>query len=667
MGNKSSKKKKKGGGKYASILTYEQRQKFEDIGIPDPTQNWLEIFTPDLMSDLRTIMRSCSDNQRKCDYVTQELHAYGFEDVGLGTNILTMANPLYPGVVFKIALDDYGVADNFNDCVLQDVVPKYNRVLARDPSAMISVQERQVLMTPAQRELFMPKILQLLHELKEYFLIADLSPDMYLNYGITRDGDFRIIDGSDLYPLHQLADEPRCNRLIGQNKRTGKYKYCEGKLKYTSDFKWLVCQKCGRQFNPLEFRPRKDVEKLQRILSDGLSAEERDELEQQELEAVMRSKNMERSMTPDPETHYPHEDVPEGAEGQPVEKPREVTFADFALQKHDLGEPRVIVVRPDEVDDDPGEEKQSPAGGSGVAASGCAGTYSPHDKGNPGKGSLHSDEDGESEAAGEAQDGDDEEGGMPTELHRRTEDEPVQKSEAPDSDACDESMEDVVNRLIASIRRLKFSDADDEREMFRRLMQSVFAEEFAAEAEDDDDDEDGQDQNSGAVTETQKLSGEGLISMITALSLSSSPEDQAVYQQLVDKFSASSAEFESEASNSDIHQSEVVEDPSQPHITYRVISDAEAEADGSLTPGIHLDIYGDFDEAWEVSGLPIWVTLGGDSRMDLVTDINVVGQLIKQVVDDVLAEQAMLAARNSDDGEGDEEDEGDEPEDPEEE
>ncbi len=659
LGKKSSKKKKKGGGKYASILTYEQRQKFEDIGLPDPTQNWLEIFTPDLMSDLRTIMRSCSDNQRKCDYVTQELHAYGFEDVGLGTNILTMANPLYPGVVFKIALDDYGVADNFNDCVLQDVVPKYNRVLARDPSAMISVQERQVLMTPAQRELFMPKILRLLHELKEYFLIADLSPDMYLNYGITRDGDFRIIDGSDLYPLHQLAEEPRCNRLVGQNKRTGKYKYCEGKLKYTSDFKWLVCQKCGRQFNPLEFRPRKDVEKLQRILSDGLSAEERDELERKELEAVMQSRSMERSMSPDPKTHYPHEDVPEGAEGQSAGEPKEVTFAEFAGQNHDLGEPRVIVVKPD--DDDDGSTKQSPAGSSGVATSGCAGTYSPHGKGNPTKGSLHSDEDGESEAAGEAQDGDDDEDGMPTELHRRTVDEPVQKSEAPDSDACDESMEDVVNRLITSIRRLKFSDADDEREMFRRLMQSVFAEEFAAEAEDGDEEEI-QGQNPDAVVETQKLSGEGLISMITALSLSSSPEDQAVYQKLVDKFSASSAGFENDASNSDIHQSGTVEDPSQPHITYKVISDAEAEADESLTPGIYLDIYGDFDEAWEESGLPIWVTLGGDSRMDLVTDVNAVGQLIKHVVDDVLAEQAMIAARNS--GDGDDEDE---PEDPEEE
>lgn len=641
--NNSKTKNKHGGDKYASILTYEQRLKFDDIGIPDSSQNWLEIFTPDMMSDLRTIMRSCSDNQLKCDYITKELHAYGFEDVGLGTNIVTMANPLYPGVVFKIALDDYGVADNFNDCVLQDVVPKYNRVLARDPSAMISVQERQVLMTPAQRELFMPKILELLNELKRYFLIADLSPDMYLNYGITRDGDFRIIDGSDLYPLHQLEDEPRCNRLTGQSKRTGKYKYCEGKLKYTPDFKWLVCQKCGREFNPLEFRPRKDVEKLQRILSDGLNAEERDELERKEIEAIMEAEGLERSTARDPKTRYPHEEKAEEPIG---DEPREVTFAEFASSGRDLNEPRVVIVHPDE-DADAQGKKQSPASSAGVTTGGSEGTHNLHGKGNPetSKDSLHSDEDGESEAAGEL-DGDGDDEGMPTELHRRqTINATAHIPEPLKEEDRGERLTTAVDRLIGSVRRLKFSELEEERELFRHIMTSVFEEEFAAGEGDESEDE--QEQNSGSTTETPKLSAEGLVSMITALGLSSDPGDQAIYQQLMDKFGASSADVENDASNSHIHQSEVQEDPSVPHITFKVISESDAEADDTLTPGIYLDIYGDFDEAWEASGLPLWVTLAGEARMDLVTDMHGIGQLIKSTVDDILAEEAEMAARRT--------------------
>ena len=84
-----------------------------------------------MIHDLYTIMRSCSDNQLKADYIEKELKYYGFEPVGLGTNIFTMSNPVYPGVVFKIALDDCGIADNFNDCILQDVVPRYVKVFCK--------------------------------------------------------------------------------------------------------------------------------------------------------------------------------------------------------------------------------------------------------------------------------------------------------------------------------------------------------------------------------------------------------------------------------------------------------------------------------------------------------------------------------------------------------
>lgn len=641
LSKKHKRKKKHGGDRYASILTYEQRQKFDDIGIPDPTQNWLEIFTPDLMSDLRTIMRSCSDNQLKSDYVTRELHAYGFEDVGLGTNIVTMANPLYPGVVFKIALDDYGIADNFNDCVLQDVVPKYNRVLTRDPSAMISVQERQVLMTPAQRELFMPKILDLLSELKRYFLIADLSPDMYLNYGITREGDFRIIDGSDLYPLHQLKDEPRCTRLIGEGKKhAGKFKYCEGKLKYTSDYKWLVCQKCGREYNPLEFRPRKDVEKMQRILSDGLSVEERDRLEQEEIEAVLRAQGIERVKPSKPV------DVDE----DPIDnEPEEVSFEEFVkTASEDLNEPRVIFVKPDAAEEDR-NTKRSPANGSGIAVGGSVGTSDLHGKGEPedSKESLQSDESGELEAADLDQDDADDEAEMPTELRKKSIVNSQEDSQEA-SDQEDETLESAVTRLITSIRGLKFSQVEEEQEQFRRLMNAVFEEEFAAADEADADEEEDveEDQHPELADMTQQLSGEELIRIINDLSISSSPSDQKIYQELMDKFGGEPPDVQNEVSDKVIYQKEVQEDSSVPHITYSVINETSAtDEDVSLTPGIYLDVYGDFDEAYEASGLSIWVTLNGEPRMDKAIDAYKLGPAIKRCVDDILAEQAMVAAR----------------------
>lgn len=631
LGNKKDKKKKKGDGKYSRLLTYEQRSKYNDIGVPDPSQNWLEIFTPDLMHDLRTIMRSCSDNQLKYEYLKNELSAYGFEVVGLGTNIATFANPLYSGVVFKIALDDYGIADNFNDCVLQDVVPKYNRVFARDPSAMISVQERLVLMTPAQREMFTPRILALLKELSKHFLIADLSPDMYLNYGITRDGDYRIIDGSDLYPLHQMKDELRCTRLVGQHKKTGEYKHCEGKLKYSPDYKMLICQKCGREYNPLELRPRKDVEKLQKILSDGMSAEERAKLEEDELRAIA---NRGCYAIPGGENvRYDRSEIHRmaQAEGSAAVEPTRVPFSTMTGATSGT----VFVVPDDET---------PPADDGDIA--GDEGAVPVYGEGEPARESSQSDEDGESEAMQD--DGEDD--GIPSELHKCAA--TIMKPHKTGED----QLADIIDSLIAGVRWLKRADEAEcpgVKAEFDRLMRAVFAEEFEKQAEsagmDISDEEDD--------SEPKAPDAQAIYDMVMELKTSSAPADQGLYLELVELFGASTDTGEAEgiagegvqndAPNMEIHQQAVQEDASVPHITYSVVNETgSTEVSTSKTPGIYLDIYGDLDEAYEASGLPIYVSLNGDTnRFDMAINGYDLLPAIKATVDDILAEYAMYEAQ----------------------
>lgn len=281
--------------KLSKNLTPDQIMNYKRMGVPDLSQDWLELFTDELVSDLFTIMRSCSDNQKKAEYIENELAQLGFQVVGEGTNILVLSNPVYPGVVFKIALDDNGIADNFNDDILQDIVPHYVPVFARHPSAIVSVQQRGVKPTPEQMSRYRPKILALLGDLSKYFLIADLSPDMFLNYVVDRDGDFLICDGSDLYPLHQIKDPIRCKSIVGEHHRTGEFKYCEGKLKYSEDYKWLICEKCGKMYNPLEMRPKKEVKKLYKVMCDGFSVEEQRMLESEELSVVAQ----ELGITPD--------------------------------------------------------------------------------------------------------------------------------------------------------------------------------------------------------------------------------------------------------------------------------------------------------------------------------------------------------------------------------
>lgn len=280
-------------------LTDAEYRQYLQMGEPDESQDWLELFTPTVISDLFAIINSSSDNQDKCDQVQAELEYYGFEPVGLGTNVYTVANPAYPGVVFKIALDDYGIADNFNDAVLYPMVNKYlgedrfTRIYMRHPSGVVSVQERKVLLKTQDRmDQYREDILSTLEELMKEFLIVDLAPSLYqYNYGIDRDGEWCFIDASDLYPLAKLKKPLACPNAIGMDPKTKKTVICGGRLQYKTDFTAVVCTECHKEYLPVDVRPddsRESKKEAVAMMTDGLTAEQMAELEQREQEALAR-------------------------------------------------------------------------------------------------------------------------------------------------------------------------------------------------------------------------------------------------------------------------------------------------------------------------------------------------------------------------------------------
>lgn len=274
-------------------LTHQEYLAYEQIGMVDETQDWLELFTPARVNDLFVIMKGCSDNQVKADAVEAELKELGFNVLGEGTNILTLENKMYPGVVFKVALDDNGLADNYNDAVLEEMVneflpkPRFTHVLAKHPSGIVSVQERKVPIYDQDRmDSFRPSIMKALAALATKFLIVDLSPsEFHLNYGVERNGDWCFIDASDLYPLANLPEKIRCRKAVQYDEKRHKVMRCGGKLRYTPDFSRVYCPTCNGVFMPSEIRP-KDKEDKMVIYSDGLSREEREAMRQKQMVRV---------------------------------------------------------------------------------------------------------------------------------------------------------------------------------------------------------------------------------------------------------------------------------------------------------------------------------------------------------------------------------------------
>lgn len=646
-----SKKNKK---KLSAILTPEQKEKFKSFGEPDLSQNWLEIFTDDMISDLFTIMRSCSDNQRKSDYVSRELADYGFVDVGLGTNVMAMSHPYYPGVVFKIALDDYGIADNFNDDVLSQYVPRYNRVFARHPSALISVQERLVLPTQNQMDMFMPRILKILKELSKYFLIADLSPDMFLNYGVTRDGDFRFIDASDLYPLQQMKKEPRCNRITGEHKHTGAFKYCEGKLKYSDDFKYLICEKCGKEFLPLEFRPRKDVERLSKILSDGYNAEERKAMEEEELQAICARMGSPIHNTDgdtkadliaatrtifvdaeddEDETELEEDQSESGREGPEVYETAEEPETDSEEEEDEEG-PRTVFVNDEDDDTDDGFVQLRPRSVSLPMTSATEPDVAEH----------HPEADDPADV-----DDEDEEPETADNTSNEISADDADHSQETSVDSSPENTGSIISKVapkdlddtkafLAMMSYCKNDSNDQEQAVYRgfisyvRKAMNTAVEEAMRE-----------DKNKKIVDGmTHCTLGEAAKEFCRKLFDSADPKDHAVLMEIVDLYTVQN---ESDNKNNTEESDHV--DPLSPHIRYRIVND-DGDETSDVIPGIFLDITGDFDEAYDESGLPIYVSIDGGKTSYLALEAYKIKNMIEETVNDALVETTLLGNRSSD-------------------
>lgn len=274
-------------------LTYEEILDYKKIGVPDFSQNYLELFSSEVLDDLTTIMEWSSDNQLKSRKMIEYLSEFGFEDLGLGTNVLAITNPIYPGVVFKLALDCYGVADNINDEWLSESIPHYAKFITRDLTGIVSVQQRYTgIKSLARLNTFREEILSLLNKLSKKYLVIDLGLNRFLNYGVDRDGEFIILDGSDLYPVSNAKTLMVCSRGVGYKGNSHKVKRCGGHLEYDEDFHELVCQKCGARCNPSELRPTKgDGDMAAIFITDGLSNNERFELEKENIRKILKRKN----------------------------------------------------------------------------------------------------------------------------------------------------------------------------------------------------------------------------------------------------------------------------------------------------------------------------------------------------------------------------------------
>lgn len=238
------------------------KKAYKVFGDIDYSHNYLEVLTPALLADIWAIFKHPTDNHTKANLLDELLEPYGFYELGLGTNVCTFENENEPGVVYKIALDPCGLADNRNDPYLPTYAPEANppKVIDMTPDALVSVQEYvYAIREKEDMFLFWKEALEICESLSKRFLVIDVTPMMFANWAIGRDMKLRTCDVSDLFPLPKDQDLFRCKSIVGEKKKSHKLIRCNGRLYYDENYQWMYCSKCGKKFLPSELRPKPHI------------------------------------------------------------------------------------------------------------------------------------------------------------------------------------------------------------------------------------------------------------------------------------------------------------------------------------------------------------------------------------------------------------------------
>lgn len=153
-----------------------------------------ELFTEDMLNSIIDIMNDPQNtsNNMKVDKILDVLVPKGFSEIGPGTNRLCVK---YKEYVYKIAMDTYGIRDNWNEF---DMSPRLQPYVTKtyECNGIVNVAEYVNLISKNEFIDSKEHIRSILKFLSRDYLFCDLSTNMknYLNYGWRDTGDIVIID-----------------------------------------------------------------------------------------------------------------------------------------------------------------------------------------------------------------------------------------------------------------------------------------------------------------------------------------------------------------------------------------------------------------------------------------------------------------------------------------
>lgn len=171
-------------------------------------------------------------NHRRSDYLNDYLKTFGFKEVGCGTNRIVFRHRDIEDKVFKIALDSRGILDNQMEEKLyeglSDIVPTFY-----DTNGLILIAERiYPLEHSSEYYEYADEIQDVIDSISSRYILNDIGPKSFLNWGRDINGRMLILDYAYLTPIEN------CKQLICRK--------CDSNLKYNNDLTMIKCtnKKC---------------------------------------------------------------------------------------------------------------------------------------------------------------------------------------------------------------------------------------------------------------------------------------------------------------------------------------------------------------------------------------------------------------------------------------
>lgn len=222
-----------------------KEEKIEPVEEKEVRSRIRELFSEELLIQLESIQtdpRFLSNND-KFKYILFLLKDLGFVEIGAGTNRMAVLHGKY---IYKIALDTYGVKDNWNEF---DMSPELQPYVTKsyECNGIVLVAEYVNLLNQEEFLDSKDNIRSILDVLSYDYLFSDIGTisKNFCNFGYRDDNSIVILDYGYIYPIDR------------------KIMFCEScssKLIWNTDYSELVCSSCGKKYHPVKIKYRMDVD-----------------------------------------------------------------------------------------------------------------------------------------------------------------------------------------------------------------------------------------------------------------------------------------------------------------------------------------------------------------------------------------------------------------------